>query len=132
MAESDFSEEKISLHLEGLELPIEYLLKEQDKPFKDGKLTGLGEAGLMMSLKEQFALGTELHLKLHLPKPLLSDSEWQTVPVDAKVIWVDDLLGADELRRYGTEFMEMTEEDTRTLKQYLRMKQWVKDKIRDQ
>ncbi len=132
MAESDFSEGKMSTHLEGLELPIEYLPKERDAPFKDGKLTCLGESGLMMALKESLTLGTELHLKLHLPKPLLSDSEWQTVPVDAKVVWIDDFLGADEVRRYGTQFMEMPEKEVRRLKQYLQLRQWMKDKIREQ
>ncbi len=132
MAESDFSEGKRSVHLEGLELPIKYLPKERDEPFKEGTLTSLGEAGLMMALKESLTLGTELHLRLQLPKPLISDSEWQTVPIDAKVVWIDDFSRPDELRRYGTQFMEMPEQDMRVLKQYLQLTQWMKDKIRNQ
>ncbi len=132
MAESDFSEGKMPVHLEGLALPIEYLSKKKGASFKDGKLIGLGEGGLMLEAKEALSLGTELHLKLHLPKPLLSDSEWQTLPLDAKVVWIDDFSGPDELRRYGTQFVEMPEKEKLTVKRYLQLRQWMKEKIRDQ
>jgi len=132
MAESDFSEGEMPAHLEGLALPIEYLPKKKGASFKDGKLVGLGEGGLMLEAKEALSLGTELHLKLHLPKPLLSDSEWETLPVDAKVVWIDDFSGSDKLRRYGTQFMEMPEKEMRAVKRYLQLTQWMKDKIRDQ
>lgn len=132
MAEGKFPEDQTPEHLEGLALPIKYLSKKMGEPFKDGRLLGLGEGGLMLALKESLSLGTELHLKLQLPKPLLSDATWQTVPVDAKVVWIDDFSRSDALRRYGTQFMEMPEKDMRIVKQYLQLTQWMKDKIRDQ
>jgi hypothetical protein len=132
MAESDFLEGKMPVHLEGLELPLEYLRKQKDDVFKDGTLTCLAESGLMLASKEALSLGTELHVKLHLPKPLLSDSQWQMVPLDAKVVWIDDLLGVDEVRHYGTQFMEVPEKERHILKQYLKLRCWMKDKILDQ
>lgn len=125
-------DKRTSQRLEGISLPVEYLLKKTDEPFKEGKALGLGESGLMLTLKETLRLGSNLHLKLHIPIPSLSSTKWRTIPIGAKIIWVDDLQQSNRNRRYGTLFTEMSEKDITSIKQYMRLAQWQNDKVRDQ
>ncbi len=117
--------------MEGISLPVEYLVKEKDEAFREGTALGVGEFGLMLTLDDAIQLGSTLHLKLHIPVPSLFSPNWKTLPLDAKVIWVDDFQQSNKIRRYGTQFTGLSDEDAVSIKHYLQLSQWMSDRVRD-
>jgi len=124
-------DKRATKRLDGISLPVEYFLKEKGEPFREGLALAVGEYGLMLTLDESLPLGSKIHLKLHIPIPSLFSPSWKTVPVDAKIIWVDDFQQSNRIRRYGTQFTEVSDHDAASIKRYLQLAQWMSDRVRD-
>lgn len=116
-----------STRLEGVTLPVEYALSNQH--FQRARAMGIGEAGFMLLLEEALSMGTPVQVKLYLPKTLFPFSNWQTIPLEAQVVRVDSQTDQDGCYRHGLLITKIADQDGLTLKRYVHLSHWMKEKI---
>lgn len=116
-----------SSRLEGVTLPVEYALS--DRIFHRARAIGIGEAGFMILLEKPLAMGTPIQVKLYLPKTLFPFSNWQTIPLEVKVVRVDRQTSQDGCYRHGLLITQISDQDDLTLKRYVHLSHWMKEKI---
>lgn len=116
-----------SSRLEGVTFPVEYALSDQH--FQRARAMSIGEAGFMLLLEEALSMGTPIQVKLYLPKTLFPFSNWQTIPLEAKVVRVDSQTSQDGCYRHGLLITRIAEQDGLTLKRYVHLSHWMKEKI---
>lgn len=117
-----------SSRLEGVTLPVEYALSSSPH-FERARAMSIGEAGFMILLKEALAMRTPIQVKLYLPKTLFPFSNWQTIPLEAKVVRVDRQTNQDGYYRHGLLITKISDQDGLTLKRYVHLSHWMKEKI---
>lgn len=117
-----------SSRLEGVTFPVEYALHNQPH-FERARAVSIGEAGFMILLEEPLAMGTLIQVKLYLPKTLFPFSNWQTIPLEAKVVRVDSQTGQDGSYRHGLLITQIEDQDALSLKRYVHLSHWMKEKI---
>ncbi|MDC4227961.1 MAG: PilZ domain-containing protein [Candidatus Manganitrophus sp.] len=117
-----------SSRLEGVTFPVEYALSNQHR-FQRARAMSIGEAGFMLLLEEPLSMGTPLQVKLYLPKTLFPFSNWQTIPLEAKVVRVDSQTSQDGYYRHGLLITKISDQDGLTLKRYVHLSHWMKEKI---
>ncbi len=128
MTEKDFYDKRKSSRLEGVPLPVEYALPAQIQ-FKRARAMSIGEAGFMFLLEESLGMGTLIQVKLYLPKTLFPFSNWQTIPLEAKIVRVDSQTSPDGYHRHGLLITKISDQDGLTLKRYVHLSHWMKEKI---
>lgn len=118
-----------SSRLEGVTFPVEYMLLDRPQAPRRARAMSIGEAGFMLLLEETLAMGTLLHLKLYLPKTLFPFSNWQSIPLEAKVVRVDIQMSQDGCYRHGLVITKISDQDGLTLRRYVHLAHWMKEKI---
>lgn len=129
MTENTPHDKRKSSRLEGVTFPVEYTFPDRPHLMKRARAMSIGEAGFMLLLDESVAMGTLLQLKLYLPKTLFPFSNWQVIPLEAKVVRVDSQTSQDGSYRHGLLITKVTDQDSLTLKRYVHLAHWMKEKI---
>lgn len=117
-----------SSRLEGVTFPTEYALHNQSR-FERARAMSIGEAGFMLLLEAALEMGISIQVKLYLPKTLFPFSNWQTIPLEAKVVRVDNQTSQDGYYRHGLLITKISDQDGLTLKRYVHLSHWMKEKI---
>jgi len=125
---NDIPDKRKSSRLEGVTFPVEYTLSDPPD-YRRARAMSIGEAGFMILLEETLAMGKSIQVKLYLPKTLFPFSDWQTIPLDAKVVRVDNQTGQDGYYRHGLLITKISDQDGLTLKRYVQLSHWMKEKI---
>ena len=97
-----------------VDLPIEYY-RIDSSISHIGRGLNVGEGGLLIYFPEEMDVSQYLRLKLFLPL----GSELNTIEVLAEVVWMDIHLGKGGDYRCGANFIDISPEDRRKLKNYL-------------
>ncbi len=122
-------DQRKSSRLEGITFPVEYTLPDRPYLTRRARAMSIGEAGFMLLLEEPVAMGTPLQLKLYLPKTLFPFSNWQVIRLEAKVVRVDHQKSQEGFFRHGLLITIISEQDSLSLKRYVHLAHWMKDKI---
>lgn len=128
MMEKRPQDQRKSSRLEGITFPVEYTLSNHPHLTKRARAMSIGEAGFMLLLEETAAMGTLIQLKLYLPKTLFPFSNWQVIPLEAKVVRVDSQTGQDGYYRHGLLITKISDQDDVALKRYVHLAHWMKEK----
>ncbi len=121
-------DKRTSSRLEGVTFPVEYALSNPPR-FERARAMSIGEAGFMLLLEAALEMGTSIQVKLYLPKTLFPFSNWQTIPLEAKVVRVDSQTSQDGYYRHGLLITKISDQDGLTLKRYVHLSHWMKEKI---
>jgi len=99
-----------------IDLPVEYY-RIDSAVHRKGRATNASEEGLLLYLPEQMEIGQHLTIKLFFT----SGSEMNAIEMLVTVVWVDIHLEKDwGDYRTGVRFIDISPEDMRRLKNFLR------------
>lgn len=129
MMENSRYDQRKSSRIEGITFPIEYTLPDRSHLTRRARAISIGEAGFMLLLEQPLAMGTRLQMQLYLPKTLFPFSNWQAIPLEAKVVRVDSQTDLDGCYRHGLLITKIADQDNLALKRYVHLAHWMKEKI---